>query len=119
MSQLSTRRTFKWSPSVGAEGTTHYRVRTVQFGDGYSQAVPDGIHNIADSWPLRFVSDAGEIKVIREFLDATRGSESFFWTPPLGAKALFRIDTQQGVQTRALGGGLYSLSVTFKEAFDT
>ncbi|SAK69456.1 phage minor tail protein [Caballeronia pedi] len=113
------RRTFTWSPLVGAEGTTHYRVRTVQFGDGYSQAVPDGIRNIADAWPLRFVADGSEIKAIRAFLDSTRGSEPFYWTPPLRTRALFRVDAQQGVQTRALGGGLYSLGVTFKEVFDS
>lgn len=118
MSVSANHRTFTWSPSIGVEGTTHYRVRTVQFGDGYSQAVPDGIRNVVDSWPLRFVGDAQEIKAIRAFLDSTRGSESFFWTPPLRTRALFRVDVQQGVQIRALGGELYALSVTFKEIFE-
>jgi len=118
VSTVSSRRTFTWSPAVGVEGTTQYRVRTVQFGDGYSQAVPDGISNIADAWPLRFVGDGFEIRAIRAFLDATRGSEPFFWTPPLRTRGLFRIDAQQGLQTRTLGGNLYSLSVTFKEVFE-
>lgn len=118
MSSLLPRRTFTWSPAVGVEGTTHYRVRTAQFGDGYSQVVPDGIRAVADSWPLRFTGDAQEIRAIRAFLDATRGSEPFYWAPPLRTRALFRVDTQQGVQTRALGGDLYSLSVTFKEVFE-
>ncbi|GAB5100494.1 phage tail protein [Caballeronia sp. HLA56] len=118
MKSASPRRTFTWSPMLGAEGTTHYRVRTVQFGDGYSQAVPDGIRNIADTWPLRFVGDGQEIQAIRAFLDSTRGSEPFLWTPPLRIRGLFRVDAQPGIQTRALGADLYQLSVTFKEVFE-
>ncbi|WP_250483307.1 phage tail protein [Caballeronia sp. GaOx3] len=118
MSGSANHRTFTWSPLVGAEGTTHYRLRTVQFGDGYSQAVSDGIRNVAESWPLRFVGDGQEIGAMRAFLNSTRGSEPFYWTPPLRARGLFRIDAQQGVHTRAIGGDLYALSVTFMEVFD-
>ncbi|MDR5801511.1 phage tail protein [Caballeronia sp. LZ001] len=118
MSISAMHRTFTWSPSVGAEGITHFRVHTVQFGDGYSQALADGVRNVTESWPLRFVGDGQEIGAIRAFLEATRGSAPFYWTPPLRTRGLFRLDAQQGVQTRALGGDLYALSVTFKEVFD-
>lgn len=106
--------TFTWVPLVGTQGTTALRTRKAQFGDGYSQAVPDGINNASDSWPLSFIGDAATVQPIRDFLAAHKGASSFYWTPPLGAQGLYRCE---GYQVQALGGGVYTLTATFQQVF--
>ena len=81
---------FNWTPQVDPQGQTTFRVRSAQFGDGYTQSVGDGINNRVDSWPLSFEGDAAYVQPIKDFLDSHAGAQSFQWTPPLGAPALFR-----------------------------
>lgn len=106
--------TFTWQGQIGAQGTTRLRVRSAQFGDGYSQAVPDGINSIVRSWPLSFSGRSAYVTPIREFLIAKRGAESFFWTPPLGVQGLYRCGEYA---LTAHGGNLYTLTATFREVF--
>lgn len=109
-----TTQTFTWSPLVEPTGATKFAVRVAQFGDGYSQAVPDGINNKMDTWPLSFTGAAALISPIKAFLDSMNGATRFYWTPPLRTQALFRC-SDYSVQPH--GGGLYTLSATFTEAF--
>ncbi|WP_320535274.1 phage tail protein [Robbsia andropogonis] len=110
-----TTQTFTWTPSLDASGDTNYSVLSAQFGDGYSQVIPDGINNAADSWPLTFVGSGDTIRAIKTFLDDTQGATSFYWTPPLRTTAgLFRC-VKPNIQ--ANGGDTYTLTVTFNEAF--
>jgi phage-related protein len=106
--------TFTWVPLVDPTGTTKFITRVAQFGDGYSQSVPDGINNKADSWPLTFTGNSSLISPIKAFLDAAQGSTSFNWTPPLRSQGLFRC-SEYAVQPH--GGGLYTLTATFSEVF--
>ncbi|MBN3758156.1 phage tail protein [Paraburkholderia sp. Tr-20389] len=108
---------FSWQPCVEAQGQTRYAVRKARFGDGYSQVVPQGLNNIAQTWQLSFRGTGREIMAIQTFLDATRGSEPFYWRAPLRSSSLFRVDSQRGVSVRAHGGELYTLEVTFEEVF--
>ncbi|CAG9262227.1 phage tail protein [Paraburkholderia caribensis] len=110
-------RIFEWTPCVDAQGQTRYAVRTARFGDGYSQVVPLGPNNIAQSWQLTFRGKESEIAAIQAFLDSTRGSESFAWTPPLRAQGLFRFDAARGVTLRAHSADLFTLEATFDEVF--
>ncbi|KWR80352.1 MULTISPECIES: phage tail protein [Cupriavidus] len=107
--------TFTWQASgPGAQGDVTLRVRGAQFGDGYAQAVPDGINNKVEAWPLQFVGDRDTIKAIRDFLDRHAGATSFYWTPPLGEQGRYK------VARYALGPaakGVYTLSATFQQAF--
>jgi phage-related protein len=106
--------TFTWQPSLDVVGTTTDSVRTAQFGDGYSQTVPNGINSVYDSWPLTFSGDGSKIATIKAFLDATQGATSFFWTPPLRAQGRFRCGPRT-VQPH--GANSYTLTVTFTEVF--
>jgi phage-related protein len=105
---------FTWQPSLEIVGTTKYVVRTAQFGDGYSQCVPDGINNKFDTYPLTFSGDGTKIAAIKAFLDATAGCQSFNWTPPLRSIGLFRCDTPT-IQPH--GANSYTLTVNFTEVF--
>ena len=110
-------KTFRWQPSLEAQGQTRYAVRSVRFGDGYSQAVPQGLNNVAQTWQLSFRGTAVEIGAIQAFLNSTAGSEPFEWVPPLRASGRFRVDARHGVNVRAHGADLYTLEVTFEEVF--
>lgn len=76
--------TFTWSPAPGSTQNTTPRVRTAQFGDGYSQRVGDGINTMPRSWSLTFTRQTADIDAIEAFLVARAGVESFDWTPPAG-----------------------------------
>lgn len=107
--------TFGWRPAgPSAQGEITLRTKTVQFGDGYSQAVADGINNVVGSWPLKFVGDRETIQAISDFLDRHGGAKSFYWTPPLRAQGRYRANNYTPGPEAA---GVYSLSVTFQEVF--
>ncbi len=105
---------FSWCPKVEPVGTTSFRNKSAKFGDGYEQRAKDGINNRSESWPLTFVGGQLKIMEIKGFLDARAGADPFYWTPPLGAQALFRCDSYQ---TSPLGAGIFSLTATFEQAF--
>ncbi|MBB6581664.1 phage tail protein [Ralstonia solanacearum] len=106
--------TFTWRPVGSVQGSVKFRALSAQFGDGYQQVAKDGINNRTSSWPLRFVGGKARVQAIQAFIDRHAGAKSFYWTPPLGARGLFRI----GEYTPAVeAGAVYSLSATFVEAF--
>lgn len=107
--------TFAWTPKVDPVATSTLRVRTAQFGDGYSQAAQDGLNNKVQSWQLQFTRDNNTIATIANFLDTQAGYQSFTWTPPGGPAGLYRC-ANYTIQRHA--GGLYStLSATFEQVF--
>lgn len=107
-------KTFTWTPTNEATGTTRFRVLKAQFGDGYAQTVVDGLNNQSESWPLMFLAKRDTIMAIKTFLDATQGAESFQWTPPLG-QSIFVKAGEYSITPK--GGDVYSLSVTFEQDF--
>lgn len=75
--------TFSFTPSKGVKCTTSPRVLTAQFGDGYSQRVPDGLNNLVREWDLSFNSRAlQQSSQILAFFVNKQGSTAFLWTPP-------------------------------------
>jgi phage-related protein len=109
-----TTQVFTWSPLVEPTGQTKFVTRVAQFGDGYSQSVPDGLNNKKATWPLTFAGSAAEVQPINDFLDALRGSTSFYWTPPLSTQRLFRCGDYS---LKPMGGDMYTLSANFEEVF--
>lgn len=108
--------TFTWQPSLEVVGTTKDLVRGAQFGDGYSQAVADGINNVSDTWPLTFSGSSAYIGAIKAFLDARAGYQSFYWTPPLRAQGVFRCTARSTPQPH--GADTYTYTATFTEVFN-
>lgn len=106
--------TFTWVADKEPTGTVSFRTKSAKFGDGYEQRVQDGINNRSQSWPLTFTGQAKRIKSIMAFLDRHAGATPFNWTAPLGAAALYRCTEYQ---PRPMGGGTYTLTATFEQAF--
>ncbi|MEN5163333.1 phage tail protein [Achromobacter sp. NPDC008082] len=105
---------FTWSPRINPQGKVKFRTLTASFGDGYSQTAADGINNKVESWPLQFVGTGAHIGAIVAFLDRHAGHRGFEWTPPLGKPGYYMAPEYEPV---ALGGDMYSLSVTFQQTF--
>lgn len=81
--------TFTYTPDFGSAAAYEPRVRSTQFGDGYSQRVADGINTAVDQYDLRFMlRDDSEAAAILAFLVARAGVEAFDWTPPLAGAAI-------------------------------
>lgn len=104
---------FSFKPSTGASGEVRHRRTVAMFGDGYSQAVGDGINRKMQDWPLLFVGGSTTITPIRDFLDLKAGTIAFTWTPPLGTQGIFRADPYT---LTAMGKNNYQLAVTLKQA---
>jgi len=107
--------TFTWSPRVGAVGTFDDRTRTAKFGDGFAQSVGDGLNSQSQGWPLQFTGREAYIVPIRDFLRRHGKAKAFLWTPPLGELGLYKQATE--FTLTAAGGGIYTLSASFEQAF--
>ncbi|VDY64632.1 Phage-related protein [Shimwellia blattae] len=94
--------------------TVSFRVRKSQFGDGYAQFSGDGLNCRIQEWDVNFTGTGEYIGAIKRFLDRHQGVRAFQWTPPLEAAGLYRCEHYKPVP---LGGGNYSLSATFEQAF--
>jgi len=107
--------TFAWSVLAGPSGPLDMRYREAQFGDGYSQAVGDGINNLSESWQIQLGGSTEEVRPALEFLRRHGGWKSFVWTSPSGLQALFR---GRELQQASPAPGLLQLSATFTQVGD-
>ncbi|MHC0506406.1 phage tail protein [Achromobacter aegrifaciens] len=106
---------FTWCPRRNPKGEVAFRGLSAQFGDGFAQVAEDGINSRSESWPLEFFGTEAEIQPIKKFLDRHGTWTGFLWTPPLGQQAVFLMD--RGYSPVPLGGGWFTLAVTFKQKF--
>jgi len=74
---------FVWKHAYKANNKNTPRIKTISFGDGYTQRIPDGINTLLLNFSLTFESrDLHEITAILHFLTIRNASESFVWLPP-------------------------------------
>lgn len=106
---------FSWCPRKNPRGDVRFRALKAQFGDGYSQEAEDGINSRTETWPLEFIGTESEILPIKAFLDRHGTWKGFLWTPPMGQQAVFLME--QGYSPVPIGGGWFTLTVTFKQKF--
>lgn len=78
------------SPDWGYKFQITPRVAVNQYGDGYSQRVPDGFNTMLRSTTLTYTDRSTvEKEILRIFLEARNGVENFDWQPegePTSAK---------------------------------
>lgn len=98
----------------GVSGDITFRVRSIQFGDGYRQEVTDGLNPKEDKWPVSATGPADEIQPLIDFLDARGGVEAFLWTPPRGVQGLYKC---KAYNTTDSHGDNVKLSATFERTY--
>lgn len=110
--------TFTWRVHATASGEGAFDVRKSQFADGYSQRVPSGLNNDAQSWNVTFGGyDVTGMLGVRDplaFIRAKKGAESFFWTPPLGTQGYY---VANNYRVTPQGGNFFTVSCTFEQVF--
>jgi phage-related protein len=102
----------------GSSRTKKPRVLTVQFGDGYSQRIPDGINPQEESWSLQFPGyTEAQIKTLVAFFDGLNGVGYFRWTAPFDSEEKKWVqDGEYTVSPATHGAG--SMSVKIKRVYD-
>ena len=105
---------FIWDVNLDGTGSeTEYNSKTIAMGDGYEQDISIGINTAKEKWSWSLVVDNETASTIREFLNGTKGSESFLWESPFGDMRV-RVS---GFQCKPLGGPWWQLSGTFNQRY--
>ncbi len=102
----------EWMPLIGCTKTHKFRVRSVQFGDGYRQTAGDGPNPKASEYQLQWVVDGTTAQSIKSFLDSQEGWRKFIFTPP-GNGELSQYVTCEGYEAVEDGEGWEKISATF------
>lgn len=109
---------FTWCPSYEPELEEPPQLLVAKFGDGYSQAAPDGLNHIKRRWTLSWNNeDMATAKAIRDFLRERGGWQPFYWIEPTGVEAAL-FTCPAGLRRRQSGPQLFTLSATFEEDFN-
>lgn len=106
---------FAWVPDDSPTGDTKFNLLETKFGDGYSQAIVDGLNAKSETWPLKFDRSQTDIAPIKAFLDAHMGI-SFLWTPP-DAGATQGYYRCKGYSSTPRSGNQETLSFTLQQWF--
>jgi phage-related protein len=102
---------FAWLPSYGVEESSKPRLKTVQFGDGYKQASPDGINAIDVTYRVVFRVTPAVADAITAFLATKGGYTPFTWTPP--GKSEISVTVPDGWSRRMDDFGTHTIDCTF------
>ncbi|WP_337262962.1 MULTISPECIES: phage tail protein [unclassified Serratia (in: enterobacteria)] len=111
--------TFNYCARVNPVGDYTFRVREVQFGDGYKQRVGDGLNNESQSWQLTFTNNEQITIEIRDFFKRHAGYKAFKWTSPSLEPGLYTCKTYQitALGKNSRGKLMFQLAATFETAF--
>lgn len=102
-------------PTIASMKTVEYRVKRVQFGNGYYQIAGDGINNNMEEWSVQWEAlSATDKETIIAFLEARGGYDNFTWTAP-DSSATAKSYICPGYELYGLGGNRYTISATFQE----
>ncbi len=106
---------FIWKPSYATSFNSEPRIKTIQFGDGYSQDIEDGINNLLITVECNFENRGlAETRAILHFLEARKGAESFLFIPPPPRSKLKRFKCKRW-QDRQIFYNNYSITANFEE----
>lgn len=101
-------------PQEGPSGDQIFAVHEIRFGEGYVSTFGEGMNEKVQVWPLTWKGTDAEIEQIKDFFDARKGVESFFWTPPFGVQGYY-IVKKYTITPEAAGNA--SLSATLEQRF--
>ena len=107
---------FAWTPSYDIKTKPEPRIRSVQYGDGYTERAPAGINAIRRTKTLVFDYRAdAEATAIIDFLDARGGWQPFYYADP-GSD---RIDlyTCNAYDRTHSNGDWHTVSATFEQDY--
>lgn len=107
------RETLIYSPLVSSTGKADFRVRELQFGDGYSQRAPDGINTDLRTYSLEFRGRADYVQEVSNFFTRHKGVKAFKWKPQ--DRDNERLFTCKSMKTVFITPKVRSLAVEIRE----
>jgi phage-related protein len=107
--------TFHWQTQAAPSGNFAHNVRSAQFGDGYKQISSNGLNQAVQLWQLAYTGHPTVTQPMLDFLNQ-HVITAFFWTPPNGVKALFRVRSDS-ISVTPLARNVVALNFTFEQAF--
>ena len=102
---------FEWNIEVGSVRVTEYKIREVQFGDGYTQLQQKSLKPKMRKWTASRTGYKPLIDEIKGFFDAKSG-RSFTWISPSGEILKVRI---KSYNETSLGGRVWKIDWEFLE----
>lgn len=77
------------NPDYGLAEDPEFKVKSVNFGDGFVQSQPDGLNSVKRVWSLTWgdLSEA-EKDLLYDFFISRKGVYSFLWIKPLTNEAV-------------------------------
>ena len=108
-----------YTPSYSSSLAKKYRVLKAEFGEGYTQRSRDGINSIQRTYNAVWnnILSANAL-VIKDFLDALGGADSFEWQHPEDTAAA-RWTCPDGHSETFVSVDTVNLSAVFVEEFDS
>jgi phage-related protein len=102
--------------SQASTGTYKNKVRIAQFGDGYVQAVADGLNSTMGMWQLTYENlSSSERSTLKAVLDAVGSWDYVTWQSPLDASSKKWLVTEDGIAWTAKSGDLYTATFTLRQ----
>lgn len=97
--------------------STSYRVKRVDFGDGYAQRAKDGLNTVRQQWRLVWERIPDTLaEELRVFFNTRAGVEAIEWTP---FNQLTELKwTAAGFTSKPVGANISTVSVTLTQEFD-
>jgi phage-related protein len=107
---------FSWPTTASLTKQVKFGVWSAQFDDGYEQTVRKGLKPAMATWNVSVTGSAETIAAVEDFLDRHGADVAFNWVAPRNGEVLVRA-TPDGYSTSESGGGVSTLSVTFKRVY--
>ena len=100
-------------PSYGISVKTSYRTLVNNFGDGYSQTVPDGLNSKMETWDLTWEMNQVDADDLEAQLSVLAG-QTFEWETPRGDTKSFTCKEFQKIFTSFDN---FKITAQFQESF--
>lgn len=105
------------APDQGTNDKPEFKLRKATFGDGYTQAVPDGLNAVRRVLSLTWGGlTPAQAATIVNFIILQRGATAFWYTPSDEATPVLWTCEDYG-DTRGQGG-LREIKATFRQSFN-
>ena len=105
------------APSPGTSVKTSFKLLKAEFGDGYTQAGPDGLNfkrkTVNLTWDALTLTQANQIETFIEDL----GGHTPFYYQPLGFAAPVKWTCE--IFSKNLDAGYWKMTAEFVQSFDT
>lgn len=106
---------FKTEIQNSPEANFTNAVRTVNYGEGYTQVAGDGINSEKKEWPITISGQADYVKSVLTFIRA-HITVPFIWTDPIGERTTYIVDANS-VKWQVIGRGKAVLSATLTQYY--